>query len=507
MNNEDGYRNGDFLSYGVRPVILPPGERTPPHHLEAERGVLGGILLDEEKLLEIVDILGVDDFWRDTHQLYYRAILDLYEKGDPIDAVTVADELKAHGHWETCGGDEYLTELHMCVPHAANAVYHAHVVKKKAIARRLIESANETITEAYSHQYTAEELVGRHVERMGKIECTEISPEEDLSLHPLPEKMAPAAYRGLIGDIVGIIKPHTEACAEGILGQLLVLFAAAMGPRPHWRVGGSVHRCNLFLCLVGPTGIARKGTAFDAAYWLLTRDQRRNSLPLASGLTSGEGLIIGAKECDGSLLCVETEFGKTLANMGRENCNLSAVLRQAWDGPRLRVMTKNNPVSTDDSYIHFIGHITGSELSKKLPQNDIENGLVNRFCWLSVYRDGVLPEGGDFNSVTEALAPLLFDVTLSIEFARMNSGLDVPYMRDPDAARDVGKALCRADGPPRGSLRIGNGASGAHRDAFGGDLRRHRSRVLHNAQASRVGPGRLALLRPDSGPSFRLSPA
>ena len=134
-------------------------DRLPPQHLEAERGVLGSILLDNEVMHDIVVFLRAEDFYRDAHQVIYAAIRDLYDKNKGIDAVTLVEELKHRGQFEQIGGDDTLTEIVSSVPHAANGKYYAEIVKQKATNRQLIESATEIIRDGYSNQFTAQELL------------------------------------------------------------------------------------------------------------------------------------------------------------------------------------------------------------------------------------------------------------------------------------------------------------------------------------------------------------
>jgi replicative DNA helicase len=134
-------------------------DRLPPQHLEAERGVLGSILLDNEVMHDIVVFLRAEDFYRDAHQVIFAAIRDLYDKNKGIDAVTLVEELKLRGQFEQIGGDDTLTEIVSSVPHAANGKYYAEIVKQKATNRQLIEGATEIIRDGYSNQFTAQELL------------------------------------------------------------------------------------------------------------------------------------------------------------------------------------------------------------------------------------------------------------------------------------------------------------------------------------------------------------
>lgn len=134
-------------------------DRLPPQNLDAERSVLGGILLDNDILHDIVSFLTPDDFYRDAHQLIYRSIREMYDEGKAIDAVTLADELDRKGQLEQVGGDDGLSEIANSVPHAANARFHAEIVRQKSVSRQLIQSATEIIRDGYSNLYTSQQLL------------------------------------------------------------------------------------------------------------------------------------------------------------------------------------------------------------------------------------------------------------------------------------------------------------------------------------------------------------
>jgi replicative DNA helicase len=135
------------------------GDTLPPQNLEAERKVLGGILLDNDVLHEVIPILKADDFYRDSHQTIFRAICELYDLGKAVDGLTLAEELIRRGDYDSVGGDETLAEIANSVPHAANAKYHAEIVREKSISRKLIEGATEIIRDGYSNRMTAKELL------------------------------------------------------------------------------------------------------------------------------------------------------------------------------------------------------------------------------------------------------------------------------------------------------------------------------------------------------------
>lgn len=133
-------------------------DRVPPQNLEAERGVLGAILLDNNVLHDIVSILRPDDFYRDAHREMYLGVVEMYNDGARIDAVTLADHLERKGVYKQIGGDDLLAEVANSIPHAAGARYHASIVQQKAMTRKWIEASCDIINKAYSNQYTAKQL-------------------------------------------------------------------------------------------------------------------------------------------------------------------------------------------------------------------------------------------------------------------------------------------------------------------------------------------------------------
>ncbi|MGB4468156.1 MAG: replicative DNA helicase [Azovibrio sp.] len=117
--------------------------RVPPHSIEAEQSVLGGLLLDNQSWDRIGDMIADTDFYRDEHKRIYRQIRSLLEKGKPADAVTVAEALDAGGESEHTGGLAYLGELANNTPSAANIRRYAEIVRERAILRQLVAAADE----------------------------------------------------------------------------------------------------------------------------------------------------------------------------------------------------------------------------------------------------------------------------------------------------------------------------------------------------------------------------
>jgi len=123
--------------------------RIPPQNIEAEQSVLGAILLDKEVLASVIEIINSEDFYRDDHREIFDAIIDLYEKGEPIDLITVAERLKLRGTLDSVGGLEYLTSLANIVPTTENAKHYAKIVEEKAILRKLIKVSTNIINMGY----------------------------------------------------------------------------------------------------------------------------------------------------------------------------------------------------------------------------------------------------------------------------------------------------------------------------------------------------------------------
>jgi len=123
--------------------------KLPPQHLEAEQSVLGGILIENEAINRVTEILDADDFYRDAHRKIFNALINLSERDEPADLITLTNELRKADQLDSIGGASYLTSLIDSVPTAANIEYYAKIVKEKAILRKLIQTSTEIITQSY----------------------------------------------------------------------------------------------------------------------------------------------------------------------------------------------------------------------------------------------------------------------------------------------------------------------------------------------------------------------
>ncbi len=136
-------------------------ERPLPHNLEAERSVLGAILIQNEACNLAVEIVRPEDFYRDAHRRIFERMIALSERANAIDFVTLKEELARSGELDTVGGPAYIASLVDGVPRATNVEYYATIVKDKAALRRLIAAANRIVVEAYEAEQDSGELLDR----------------------------------------------------------------------------------------------------------------------------------------------------------------------------------------------------------------------------------------------------------------------------------------------------------------------------------------------------------
>ncbi|WP_435737750.1 replicative DNA helicase [Cellulosimicrobium sp. PMB13] len=125
-------------------------DRTPPQDVAAEMSVLGGMLLSKDAIADVIEQIRGNDFYRPAHELVYDAIIDLYGRGEPADAITVVAELTKRGELQRIGGAPYIHDLMAGVPTAANAGYYARIVRERAVLRRLVEAGTRIVQLGYA---------------------------------------------------------------------------------------------------------------------------------------------------------------------------------------------------------------------------------------------------------------------------------------------------------------------------------------------------------------------
>jgi hypothetical protein len=260
----------------------------------------------------------------------------------------------------------------------------------------------------------------------------------------------------LVGEIGKLATRDSEADPVAVMGTALAYGAAMFGRNRFVSLGDTVHHSRLFVAAVGSSSRARKGTSFDPVKRIFASAERAlqscSTLPFPSGpslklssgpLSSGEGLIDAIRDKRGHedtgevndkrLLCIEGEFGSVLRACQRQGNNLSTVLRVAWDGWKLEPLTKHDKISATDPHVCIIAHVTGHELRELLTASDVWNGFANRFLWLAVRRQRLVPiptpmPETDVDRIAQELAKV-------IHYAHSRTGADAQLVMS-NAARD-----------------------------------------------------------------------
>lgn len=306
-------------------------------------------------------------------------------------------------------------------------------------------------------QRAREKIAGKRVKNAADM-------ASELLRAPWPAPLDQAAFRGLAGDIVRAIEPHSEADPAALLLQLLVTFGSCKGREPFLLVEDTKHHTNLFVALVGQTAKARKGTSWARVRALILQVAPIwESLRRPGSLSSGEGLIFEVRDevvkevtdpetnknrtvvtdpgvKDKRLLVQEEEFAAALKVMRREGNTLSSIIRNAWDHGNLRTMTKHSPTSATNAHISIVGHCTMDELKKNLDATEVLNGFVNRFLFVCVKRSKLLPFGGDHRSLQADLGPLLDRLRGALNFNSIKGNLSLDRSfecRFADEAREL----------------------------------------------------------------------
>jgi len=127
-------------------------ERIPPHNEDAEKSVLGSVILDKDALYEVLEILKPEDFYNEMHKEIYSAVIELYRKNQPVDILTLSEELKKRKSLEMVGGRAYIALLSTIVPSTSNAAQYAKIIAEKAVIRRLISTASDIMEKGLSRK-------------------------------------------------------------------------------------------------------------------------------------------------------------------------------------------------------------------------------------------------------------------------------------------------------------------------------------------------------------------
>ncbi|GBE06268.1 MAG TPA: replicative DNA helicase [Nitrospirae bacterium] len=141
-------------------------DRLPPQNIEAEQSVLGAVLLENEALASVIEVLLPEDFYKDAHKKIFLAMRELYEKNEPIDLITLTEQLSRKDQLEEIGGASYLSAIVNQIPTSANIKYHSKIVKEKSLVRNLIRTATEVVTMSYDEGVEVNDLLDKAETKM-----------------------------------------------------------------------------------------------------------------------------------------------------------------------------------------------------------------------------------------------------------------------------------------------------------------------------------------------------
>ncbi|MEM1094672.1 MAG: DnaB-like helicase N-terminal domain-containing protein, partial [Bacteroidota bacterium] len=170
-----GARNRGAKSHAAPPRITGGSAgRVPPQAVDVEQSVLGAMMIGREAIPQAIEILPADAFYNAKHQKVYEAILALFERGNPVDLITLSEELKRRGWLDDIGGAYYLTELTTRVDTAANVEYHARIIAEKSLLRKLIETMTKLVGQSYDPSADAFEMLDQAERDIFKISDTQL---------------------------------------------------------------------------------------------------------------------------------------------------------------------------------------------------------------------------------------------------------------------------------------------------------------------------------------------
>jgi len=139
--------------------IMPASIKVPPHNMEAEQAILGGILINNDAMNQVMDILSDDAFYREAHAHLFQGMIDLYSNNEPIDLITLHQYLKRKNLLEKVGGAEYLGSLVEAVSTSAGITYHAKIIRDLSVRRKLITQCSVISESCFQDWQNTDELL------------------------------------------------------------------------------------------------------------------------------------------------------------------------------------------------------------------------------------------------------------------------------------------------------------------------------------------------------------
>jgi len=157
--------------------------KLPPQNLEAEQSILGGVLMENDALNTVLEFLEEGDFYRDAHQKIFHSMIALSERNEPLDLITLTNELKKKKELDEIGGSSYLASLVEAVPTAANIAYYAKIVKDKSTLRKMISTATQIVTQSFQEGKELEDLLDEAEQAIFRISENRVKP----AFYPIKE--------------------------------------------------------------------------------------------------------------------------------------------------------------------------------------------------------------------------------------------------------------------------------------------------------------------------------
>lgn len=220
----------EVMQFGSEPPETA-GDRTPPQDVQAEQSVLGAMLISKDAIGDVGEIIKGHDFYRPAHEQIFNAIIDLFGRGEPADAITVADELTKRGELGRVGGHIYLHELLSTVSIASNASYYAEIVREKAVLRRLVEASIRIAQLGYSGQGDVNNIVDAAQQAIYQVAegkaSEDYSPLSALMEATLDEIEALASHGIMAGVPTGFVE--LDELTNGLHPGQMVIIAARPG--------------------------------------------------------------------------------------------------------------------------------------------------------------------------------------------------------------------------------------------------------------------------------------
>lgn len=324
--------------------------RIPPHSIEAEQSILGGLLLDSGAFAEISDTVTAADFYRHEHRLLFNAVAKMVSAGEAVDAITLHEHLEGAPDY---GGLPYLLSLSSSVPSAANIKSYAAIVRERAVLRRLIAAADEIASKAFAGQQPSEQLLDEAKETFGRISLdgklgTRRVPllrladlrEQSQAIHWLIKHVLPAESIGMLFGASGTFKSFIALDAA----LHIVHGLPWLGRRTEQ---GAV----IYIAAEGGTGLWKRIAAWHQSRRIKWADAKLYVIPIALDLQADAWRVVEAAQSIGetpSLVIVDT-LSQTYAGEENSAAEMAAYLREL--GVRFRQLWQCAVM-----LIHHTGH-------------------------------------------------------------------------------------------------------------------------------------------------------